>query len=157
MVKGEHDSVTNVPIVRPATAWQSLHADQKYITHWGLVVINPNQLRHFGTKVQDDPTSDRPLSIITEVNIFSMEVMMDGTVIYSLTTTPFEHELHNCPQDLSSTLTRYHFQRLNDPWVKKLDHYGYHNDLLFSINQITRNIARLSTLELVKSSIDTDY
>ena len=42
MVKGEHDSVTNVPIVRPATAWQSLHADQKYITHWGLVVINPN-------------------------------------------------------------------------------------------------------------------
>jgi len=62
----------------------------------------PNQLRHFGTKVQDDPTSGRLLSIITKDNSFSMEVMMDGTVIYSLTTAPFEHELHNCPHvDLS--------------------------------------------------------
>ena len=56
--------------------------------HMKNSLINPNQLRHFGTRVQDDPTSDRPLSNITEDNSFSMELLMDGTVIYAVTSTP---------------------------------------------------------------------
>ena len=104
--RGDYKSVTNISIVHAATAWQSPHTGQTYILvfhevlwmgcHMNHSLINPNQLR---TKVreQDDPTSDRPLLIITEDNSFCMELMMDGTVIYGLTTTPSEHELQNCP------------------------------------------------------------
>jgi len=78
--RDDYDSIPNVPIVHAATAWQSSHTGQKYIivfheALWmgGIMehkLVNPNQLRHFGTKVQDDPTSDRALSIISEGNDF---------------------------------------------------------------------------------------
>jgi len=74
--RDDYESVINIHIVHAATAWQSPHTGQTYILifheelwmgcHMKHSLINPNQLRHFGTKVQDDPTSDRPLSIITE-------------------------------------------------------------------------------------------
>ena len=66
-------------------------------------LVSPNQLRHFGTKVQDDPTSDRTLSIITENNDFFMELAIAGTVVYADTFTPSEHELHECPHIILSS------------------------------------------------------
>ena len=72
---------------------------------------------------------------------------MSSTIVHTLI----------CHWLIRGTLTRCHFQRLKGPWVKKSDHYGYHNDLLFSLDQMTRKIARLSTLELVKSSNDPGY
>ena len=66
--RDDYESVTNVPIVHAATAWQSPHSGQTYILvfhealwmggHMEHSLVNPNQLRYFGTKVQDDPTSD---------------------------------------------------------------------------------------------------
>jgi hypothetical protein len=46
------------------------------------ILIN-NQLRHFGTKVQDNPMSDRALSIISEDNEFCMLLSMQGTIGYT--------------------------------------------------------------------------
>jgi hypothetical protein len=66
-------------------------------------LINPNQLRHFGTKVQDDPTSDRPLSIITEDNEFSMELTMAGTIVHVNTHSPTDQELNSCPHIILSS------------------------------------------------------
>ena len=60
-------------------------------------LFNPNQLRHFGTKVQDNPMSEKPLSIITEDNEFSLGMSMSGTVIYFDSRTPTEEELRTCP------------------------------------------------------------
>ena len=51
-------------------------------------LVNPNQLRHYGTKVPGNPVSDRALSIITENNDFCMELVMAGTVVYADTTVP---------------------------------------------------------------------
>ena len=60
-------------------------------------LLNPNQLRHHGTRVQDDPTSQYPLSIVTENNNFCMELSMASTIVYAETHAPSEHELNNYP------------------------------------------------------------
>ena len=104
--RDDYAPVSNVPIVTAATAWQSSHTGQTYIlvfheTLWmgdsmDSTLINPNQLRHYGTQVQDNPVSDLPLSIITEDNEFSMELKMAGTIIYADTHTPTDNELRTC-------------------------------------------------------------
>ena len=48
-------------------------------------LVNPNQLRHFGVDVQDNPMSSRPLSIITEDNEFCMELAIEGTIVFAET------------------------------------------------------------------------
>ena len=50
--------------------------------HMEHSLLNPNQLRHHGVRVQDDPTSQYPLSIVTEDNDFCMELSMEGTIVY---------------------------------------------------------------------------
>ena len=59
-------------------------------------LINPNQLRHYGVQVQDNPTSHLPLSIVTEDYDFSMNLTMAGTIVYAETHTPSDHELTTC-------------------------------------------------------------
>jgi len=106
-------SIPNVPIVHAATAWQSNETGQTYILvfHEALwmghslehSLINPNQLQHYGTKVQDDPTSLHPLSIITEENDFCMPLYMDGTIVYADTHSPSDKELESCPHIIMSS------------------------------------------------------
>ena len=72
----DYEAVNNIPIAHVATAWQCPESGELYILvfHEALwmgdtmttSLINPNQLRHFGVNVQDDPTSRRPLSVITD-------------------------------------------------------------------------------------------
>ena len=104
--RDDYAPVSNVPIVSAATAWQSSFTGETYILVFNEALwmgdsmdtslINPNQLRHFGTQVQDNPVSDLPLSIITEDNEFSMELRMSGTIIYADTHTPSDNELRTC-------------------------------------------------------------
>ena len=111
--RDDYDSIQNVPIVHAATAWQSKETGQTYIlilneSIWmgdtmSHTLINPNQLRHFGTKVQDNPMSDQPLSIITEDNGFCMDLAMAGTICYVDTFAPSEKELHTCPHIVLSS------------------------------------------------------
>ena len=60
-------------------------------------LVNPNQLRYYGTKVQDDPTSFKPLYIMTEYSDFNLELKIKGTVIFADTFTPTAKQLHDCP------------------------------------------------------------
>ena len=93
--------------MQAATAYQSVYTGQIYILIFNEALwmgdqldhtlINPNQLRHHGIKVQDNPTSDEPFYIMTENSDFNMELKMKGTVIFAETFTPSEKELHNCP------------------------------------------------------------
>ena len=59
-------------------------------------LVNPNQLRHHGVKVQDNPMSEDPLSIISEDEEFGMELKMKGTIVYANTFTPSNAELESC-------------------------------------------------------------
>ena len=105
--RDDYDSIKNVPIVSAATAWQSSITGQTYILilnealwmgdQMDHSLINPNQLRHYGVRVQDDLTSERALSIITADNQFCMELQMKGTIIYTETHSPSDRELEECP------------------------------------------------------------
>ena len=56
-------------------------------------LFNPNQLRHYGTRVQDNPISESPLSIIAQDGEFSMELSTEGTILFSNTHTPSDKNL----------------------------------------------------------------
>ena len=111
--RDDYAPIKNVPIVQAATAYQSVYTGQIYILIFNEALwmgdqldhtlINPNQLRHHGIKVQDNPTSDEPLYIMTENSDFNMELKMKGTVIFAETFTPSEKELHNCPHVVMSS------------------------------------------------------
>ena len=83
--------VKGVPIAHVATAWQSPVSGQTYIlvfnealwmgTTMDHTLLNPNQLRHYGTIVQDNPTLPLPLSIIAEDWSFCIEIFMQGTTV----------------------------------------------------------------------------
>ena len=79
----EYKPIQNVPIVQAATAWQSPDTGQIYILIFNEALwmgdtldhtlVNPNQLRHYGITVQDNPACDKPLYFMTESSEFSME------------------------------------------------------------------------------------
>ena len=71
--------------------------------HMDHRLINPNQFRYYGIKVQDNPMLDIALSILTDDSEFCMKLLMAGTVIYAETFTPSDQELHQCQQIILSS------------------------------------------------------
>jgi hypothetical protein len=69
----DYAPVKNVPIVTAATGYTSSNGlnyilvfpEALYLPNLGHSLFNPNQLRHFGTKVQDNPYDSKPMSITT--------------------------------------------------------------------------------------------
>ena len=136
--------------------------------HMEHSLVNPNQLRHFGTRVQDDPTSDRALSIITEDNGFCMELSMAGTVVYADTFTPSDQELQDCPHIVLSSAHAWDPHEVSFPKARRsldeevgsmrllnaIDSTGGRdsglfsdtNDLVFSLDQMNRRISGLKVL-----------
>ena len=53
-------------------------------------LVNPNQMRHFVIKVQDNPYDDAPLYLMTEDGDFSLLLAVQGTNIMADTCTPTE-------------------------------------------------------------------
>ena len=105
--------IKNVPLARVATAWQSPETAQTYIlvineALWmgdtmDMSLINPNQLRNYGIHIQDDPTSNRPLSLITANTEFAMTLNREGTIISFDSRTPTQQELESCPHIILSS------------------------------------------------------
>ena len=56
-------------------------------------LVNPNQLRHFGITVQDNPYSNYPLYIESPDRIFVLPLIVEGTNILVHTRTPTGEEL----------------------------------------------------------------
>jgi hypothetical protein len=101
----DYQPIINVAVVNAATAFTNELTGETVILHFNQVLwygkrmnmslINPNQLRHFGITVSDDPTdSTRPFGISTE-EIF-IPFQMDGTTVYFETRVPTAWELENC-------------------------------------------------------------
>lgn len=98
-----YDSIKNVPIVQAATAWTSEETGETVILVFNEALwmgdqmehslINPNQLRHFGIQVQDNPYALAPLFIMVEDTSFSLPLAADGTTIFADTRTPTQQEL----------------------------------------------------------------
>ena len=109
----DYDDIKNVKIPTVATAWQSPHSGQTYILvfHQALwmgdimdhTLVNPNQLRYYGTQVQDNPMSLEPLSLLTEDKRFCMDMHMKGTIVCNTTYSPSDDELENYPHIVLSS------------------------------------------------------
>ena len=70
-----YEDIKSVPISTAGTVWTSTETGETYILVFHEVLwmgyqmkhflLNPNQLRHFGVTVQDNPFADAPLYIST--------------------------------------------------------------------------------------------
>ena len=137
-------------------------------------LINPNQLRYYGIKVQGKPMLETAISTITEDNKLCTELAMVGTVIYAETFTPYEQEIHHCPQIILSSPNAWNPRNVVFPRVRRtleeemgtLRHVSAMDsmrgdteneyiieDMVFIIEQINRKISSLKRLELGKPRI----
>ena len=147
--RDDYDPVSNVPIVTAATAWQSPHSGQVYILVFNeclwmgdsmdTTLVNPNQLRYYGTEVQDNPASQLPLSIITEDRNFCMELKMHGTIIFADTYSPTDKELEECPHIVLSS---------PHPWNPHKVKFPRTNMTLKDVMNHGRSVSALSSLHV---------
>jgi hypothetical protein len=101
-----------VEIVTGATAWDDPESGETWILmlHEALwfgdaiktTLFNPNQARAHGVKVQDDPTSRRPLSVYDPVTQVTIPMEMQGTIAGFVTRTPTDEDLDRCPRIILS-------------------------------------------------------
>ena len=173
-----YQPMENIPIVTAATAWQSPVTGRTYILIFNealwmgdsmsSTLINPNQLRHFGVKVQDDPTSKSPLAIIKDdEEQFCMELDISGTIIYVTTYTPTEKELSQCQHVILSSPHPWDPEKVIFPKSScslaefmrdrtisaTMSHNIIENetmecDIVFDLNSTIRKISKASTIEV---------
>ena len=89
----EYKPIQDVPIVQAATAWQSPDTGRIYTLIFNEALrmgdtldhtlVIPNQLRHYGITVQDNPACDKLLYFMTEDSEFFVESKRKGIIIYS--------------------------------------------------------------------------
>ena len=104
------DLIKNVPIVHTSTAWKSPEMGHLG-SYWGIMdgysmdhsLVNLNQLRHYGTKVQYNSISAESLPIITEYYKIFMNLAMEGTIVYDKTHYPTENYLQTWPNIMLSS------------------------------------------------------
>jgi hypothetical protein len=112
---GEHCDVTpysydykpmkNVPIVNASTAFTNELTGETIILQFNQVLwygnklkmslMNPNQIRHFGLTVSDDPT-DRTRDFGITGEDFTIPFQIKGTTIFFKSRTPTRWEMANC-------------------------------------------------------------
>ena len=119
----EYDAITDVPVVRGATLWTDQHTNEEYILVFNEdlwmgdtlahSLINPNQLRAFGTLVQDNPYHTDPLRITPPPYDLEIPLHTAGTIIYANTRAPTQAELATLPfitLTLSADWDRHHIR-----------------------------------------------
>jgi hypothetical protein len=97
--------VKNVPIVTAATGYTSA-TGMNYILVFPEALsmptldhslFNPNQLRHYGTQVQDNPYCNEPMSITSPYGDFTVCLQSMGTDIFIKTWAPSAADLQAYP------------------------------------------------------------
>ena len=110
-----YNAITDVPVITGATLWTSPHDGDEYIIIFNKALwmgdtlqhtlVNPNQLRAYGTTVQDNPFASSPL-IFDPPNGPVIPLTTMGTIIYCTTRAPSDQELSSLPHiALSSSAT----------------------------------------------------
>ena len=99
--------ICDVPIVTGATAVTSSTTGKTFILVFHEAIwmggqldhslINPNQRRHYGVTVQDNPYASTSLHMASPDNKFRMPMQADGTTIFFDSRTPTNYELDQCP------------------------------------------------------------
>ena len=98
-----YEPIRNVPIVTGATAVTSATTGETLILVFNEAIwmgaqldhslLNPNQLRHHGITVQDNPYADVSLHLESHDDEFAIPLQADGTTIFFNSRTPTAYEL----------------------------------------------------------------
>jgi hypothetical protein len=101
----EYKPILDVPIVNASTAFTDEKSGQTMILRFnqvlwygkklGMSLINPNQLRHCGHTVSDDPT-DKTRNFGIAGEDFLIPFNMEGTTVFFNSRVPTRWEMENC-------------------------------------------------------------
>jgi hypothetical protein len=107
------DAIKNVEIVTGATAWDDPDSGETWILifHEALwfgdaiktTLLNPDQTRAHGVKVQDDPTSRFPVAIYDPVTQVTIPMEMKGAIAGLVMRTPTDEDLDRSPRIVLSS------------------------------------------------------
>ena len=98
--KKEYEPIRNVPICTAATGYTAktglnyilVFPEALHMPDMEHSLFNPNQLRHFGTTVQDNPYAREPMTITSAGGEFTACMESDGLDIFVTTWAPSEAE-----------------------------------------------------------------
>ena len=102
----KYTPMKDVPIVSAATGYTSTNGrnyililnEAIYMGDMDHTLINPNQCRHHGVDIQDNPyDSGDPMTISTDDQQFTICLQSEGTVVYFDTWRPRRRDLEDYP------------------------------------------------------------
>ena len=148
-----YDSITDVPVVTGATLWTSPHDGDEFILIFNEALwmgdtlqhtlINPNQLRAYGTIVQDNPFASTSLKI-EPINGPTIPLATMGTIIYCDSRAPNDRELSSLPHIHLSSSATWDPHNVIFPTPQE-DHQTHISSIRSSANDLTSTIHDLAT------------
>jgi hypothetical protein len=175
----DYKPMKNVPIVTAATGYTSatgmnyilVFPEALYIPSLEHSLFNPNQLRHFGSTVQDNPYSDEPMSITNPDGSFTACLQSKGTDIFLTTWAPSSSDLEQYPRIILCSSQPWNPRNIRFPGISVLEQeeievrnvqktkikmerehrIAQEHEVLFDLDQIRRRItssARITTEDL---------
>jgi hypothetical protein len=125
----DYDPVKNIPIITAATGYTSAHGmnyilvfpEAIYMPTLEHSLCNPNQLRHFGTIVQDNPYADTPMGITTADHSFTACFQSKGTDISLQTWAPSQADLQRYPHIILSSSQLWNPRAIKFPGISMLE------------------------------------
>jgi hypothetical protein len=125
----DYAPVQNVPIVTAATGYTSatglnyilVFPEALYLPTLGHSLFNPNQLRQFGTIVQDNPYDTTPMHITTNDGGFTACLQSKGTDIFITTWAPTQLEMDAYPHITLCSATHWNPREIKFPGISSLE------------------------------------
>jgi hypothetical protein len=125
----EYEPIPDVPIVTAATGFTSKNGmnyilvfpEALYMPNLDHSLFNPNQLRHFGTVVQDNPYDAEPMCIKSADNTFTACLDSVGTDIFLKTWAPSDADLKTYPHVVLSSNAQWSPKLVRFPGTSHLD------------------------------------
>ena len=119
----EYEPMKNVPIVSAATGYTSYTGESYililnealYMPKLDHTLLNPNQLRHNGVEVQDNPFAQVPMAIVSSKDDFCACLRSKGSTILISVWKPTQEELEMYPHVVLSSPNPWNPQTMNFP------------------------------------------
>ena len=127
----DYEAKTGVPIVQAASGYTNANGQRHilifnealYMPELENSLMNPNQLRHFGVQVQDNPYHPEPMVIATEHESdgFIACLKSQGTNIFFDTWTPTQQDLEAYPRVVLTSSTPWNPDEVKFPGLSAVE------------------------------------
>jgi hypothetical protein len=120
-----YEPLKNALVVTAATGHTSAsglnYAEALCMPQMDHSLFNPNQLRHFGTLVQDDPCAGTPMTITTGNDEFTACLETEGTDMHLNTWAPSDADLRACPHEQLASADAWHPNSVKLPGLSNIE------------------------------------